>query len=647
MRERAQAARLSHIVLCERVAGGRTDACSLDECEHLPREQNTPWLALTPCRSRGTRLPRNARADTVLDAPSGSSRMLVGMDRIIKNLVDKFSAQHGLQALGLDRQFEHFANYCIVATRGPEETFDVGDVTVDGNEVGIDGLAIQINGRIVTDSDEVDGLARTNGYLEVNFIFVQAKTAEGFDIGAVEKMARAIKDFFHEEPDLPSSEFLDRCRSIKEAVYSDATLFRQRNPIVEAFMVTTGRWDEPSVIRASMTAMIQELMDTRLFADVQVAPVDADDLNDRYRRASAPPEATVTFDRRSTLPAKIGGVDSAYVGIMQGAEFLKLIEDDEGRLRASLFEDNVRDFQGSSNPVNHSMATTIESDNFPRFAVLNNGVTVIARRVSTVGDEVTVFDYQIVNGCQTANVIHANAKHARAEGFWVPVKIVATGDEELITEIVTATNSQTPVTAEDLQSRSRFERRLEQYFESTGGLRYERRSRQYTRDSTVPAARVITRRVLVRSYVSFCLDQPHRATGYVTDLLRALGTSHFVDAHRLEPYYASALAYWKLDNMFQTRIPRELKPARWYLLMAFRHLALGGEPLGNLDSKKAARQASKLSKALEDDAKAFRLFTDAASVVRDVLAGQLDRDQLRGERPVSAMKAALDVRTAS
>jgi hypothetical protein len=569
------------------------------------------------------------------------------MDRIIESLVEKFAAQHDLSGRERDEQFERFANYCVVATRGTEETFDVEDVTVDGNEVGLDGLAIQVNGRIVSDPDEVAGLAQTNGYLEVNFIFVQAKTTEGFDAGAVEKMGRAVKDFFRGQSDLPSSDFLERCRAIKEAVYADATLFRRRNPIVEAFIVTTGRWNGPSVVRASMNALRRELMETRLFAKVEVEPVDADQLNDRYRRALAPPEATVMFDRRSTVPAKIGGVDSAYVGVMLGSEFLKFIEDDEGRLRASLFEDNVRDFQGTDNAVNRSMASTIESEDFSRFPVLNNGVTVIARRVSTVGDELTVSDYQIVNGCQTANVIHASAERARSDGFWVPVKIVATDDEDLITEIVTATNSQTPVTAEDLQSRSRFERRLEQFFESMGGdgdgkgLRYERRSRQYARDSSVPAARVITRRMLVRSYVSVCLDQPHRATGYVTELLRALGSSHFVDSHKPEPYYASALAYWKLENMFQTRIPRDLKPARWYMLMAFRHLALGGEPLGKLESKKAAHQASKVRRALEDDAKAFALFTEAAGIIRDALAGQLDRDQLRAEKPVSILKEAL------
>lgn len=89
------------------------------------------------------------------------------------------------------------------------------------------------------------------------------------------------------------------------------------------------------------------------------------------------------------------------------------------------------------------------------------------------------------------------------------------------------------------------------------------------------------------------LSQPNRATGYVSELLLAQGAKHFVDDHKLEPYYASALAHWKLENMFQTRIARDLKPARWYLLMAFRHVALNGEQPTKPQAAQAVRQGTR------------------------------------------------------
>ncbi len=186
------------------------------------------------------------------------------------------------------------------------------------------------------------------------------------------------------------------------------------------FMVTTGTWNEPPEITLSMDGIRSELLATRYFNEVAFEAVDAGLLNELFRRANEPIETRFKFERKATIPAGIPGIESAYLGVVEGAEFLRLVEDDEGRIRSSLFEDNVRDFQGEDNTVNAQMAATVESEESGRFPVLNNGVTLIAREIQTVGDEVIVRDYQIVNGCQTANVIHAHREQAREDGFWSP-----------------------------------------------------------------------------------------------------------------------------------------------------------------------------------------------------------------------------------
>lgn len=567
------------------------------------------------------------------------------VDRIISALLDRFSESYGFSELPQDKQFERFANYCVVATRGAEETFDVEELTVDGAETGIDGLAIQVNGRIVTDPEEIEGLAEQNRYLEVDFMFVQAKTSESFQAAAMEMMGRAAKDFFSESPSLPQTPFLTRSRQIFDEIYKRAHLFTRRNPNVHLFMVTTGTWNDPPEIAFSMKSIRDELLATRYFKEVGFEAIDAETLAELFRRANEPVESRFKFERKATIPTGIPGIESAYLGVVEGAEFLRLVEDDQGRIRSSLFEDNVRDFQGEDNTVNAQMAATVESDESGRFPVLNNGVTLIAREIQTVGDEVIVRDYQIVNGCQTANVIHAHRDHASQEGFWVPLKVVATQDDDLITEIVTATNSQSPVRAEELGSRSRFERKLEQFFEAADresrSIRYERRSRQYANDSSVAAARVITRRILVRSYVSLCLDQPHRATGYVTTLFKQMGTEHFEEGDRPEPYYTSALAHYRLDNMFaQYKIARALKPARWHLLMAFRHLVLEGEPLAPPNSGRVATQMDKINHVLEDDERTLKTFTQAAELLNEALPDS-SRDVLRSERSTERLREAL------
>jgi sporulation protein YlmC with PRC-barrel domain len=569
-----------------------------------------------------------------------------GVDRIIGSLLTAYARDSGFDELPEHKQFERFANYCVVATRGTDETFDVEEITVDGSEFGIDGLAIQVNGRIVTDPEEIEGLAEQNKYLEANFIFVQAKTSESFTTAAVVLMGRAIKDFFSETSALTRSPFFDNARQVSDEIYQRARLFRS-NPDVHAYLVTTGTWNEPRDIVASMDALRRELEATRNFGTVSFDAVDATRLNELHRRANERIETRFTFARKATMPSGIPGIESAYVGVVQGAQFLRLIEDEEQRIRTSLFEDNVRDFLGEDNTVNQNMGQTLDSAEYGRFPVLNNGVTVIAREVRAVGDDVIVSDYQIVNGCQTANVVHAHRERAAGEDLWIPLKVVATADENLITEIVTATNSQSAVKPEELGSRSRFERKLEQFFEASDqdggrGLRYERRARQYAHDPLVPTARVVTRRVLVRSYVSFCLDQPHRATGYVPMLLRQMGSDHFVEGDRPEPYYAAAVANYRLDNMFASnRIDRRLKPARWHLLMAFRHLILEDEDLAQSGSRAVAKQSERIVKVLGNDTRTRQTFERAGQILDSALGTPVTRDVLRAERSTMELRDAV------
>ena len=72
----------------------------------------------------------------------------------------------------------------------------------------------------------------------------------------------------------------------------------------------------------------------------------------------------------------------------------------------NVFEDNVRDFQGDNNDVNGGIASTLNNDDSEIFSVLNNGVTIVASSISPTGDQFTINDYQIVNGCQTSNVLY-------------------------------------------------------------------------------------------------------------------------------------------------------------------------------------------------------------------------------------------------
>jgi hypothetical protein len=551
------------------------------------------------------------------------------MDKITKSLMEEFLAVQELTHLSEADGFERFANYCVISSEH-SDSIDIEEVSSPNSEVGIDGIAVLVNGVLVTDPEEVEGLAQQNGYLEVNLIFIQAKRSESFSESAIGTFAFAVRDFFSEHPSLPETDFLKRYLAIKEAIYEQSTKFSRGLPRLQMFFVTTGKWMDDQVLASRIATEKTSLEELTLFEDVAVVPIGAQELQKLYFRTKNPVEREFIFPNRVTLP-EIDGVSEAYLGVIPAKEYLKLVTDDAGQIRKSLFYDNVRDYQGD-NPVNRDIAATLQSDASERFAILNNGVTIVARELRTTGDKLYVKDYQIVNGGQTTHVLF-NERDGLDESVTVPIKVVSTGSEDLITEVVTATNSQTAIKAEELNARAEFERRLEQFFAAypePQRLYYERRSKQYD-SQEVERVRIISRQQMVRSFASTYLDEPHRATGYVPQLMVQLGDELFNDIHRLEPYYASAYAYYKLEFFWRNQqLDRSFKPGRWQILMAARHIANGGLR-APLNSTKISSEANALCEYLWDDEKALELFKTAADIVRDATVDIWDRDIMRNQ----------------
>ena len=101
----------------------------------------------------------------------------------------------------------------------------------------------------------------------------------------------------------------------------------------------------------------------------------------------------------------VDAVNEAYFGFLPWSEFKKLIMDESGVLIKRLFFDNVRDWQGY-NDVNTGIRDTLSTpDKRKQFVLMNNGVTIIAKTLQSVGNKFTIEDYQIVNGCQTSHVL--------------------------------------------------------------------------------------------------------------------------------------------------------------------------------------------------------------------------------------------------
>jgi len=274
---------------------------------------------------------------------------------------------------------------------------------------------------------------------------------------------------------------------------------------------------------------------------------------------------------------------------------------------------------------------------------MNNGVTIVAKRVAPTANKFLIEDYQIVNGCQTSYVLHEN-RATLSENVFVPVRLIATEDPDIRNSIIKATNRQTQVTEDQLLALSDFPKSLETFFPTFDGkknLYYERRSRQYNLADGIEKVRILDMRALVRAFASVFLELPHRTTRNYKALLKTVGTDIFNPNHRLEPYYAAGYAHYRLEFLFRNQLmAAELKPARYHLLLALR-LLYSTDPLPRMNSNDMRRYSEGLMELLWDDARSKQLFDQAETHVRAVAAGNLHRDNIRTEPFTNALKARL------
>lgn len=153
------------------------------------------------------------------------------MDIVTKNLVSSFKSEESfLDDIDNAILFEHFANFCVVSKDYGEE-FDVDDLhTGGGDDLGIDGFGILVNGTIVSDTSEVEDLAATNRYLETEFIFCQAKSGGNFTGSEISNFFFGVKDLFSQTPCFPVMIRLQKRRRSSKLFTREVPCSREATP---------------------------------------------------------------------------------------------------------------------------------------------------------------------------------------------------------------------------------------------------------------------------------------------------------------------------------------------------------------------------------------------------------------------------------
>ena len=468
------------------------------------------------------------------------------------------------------------------------------------------------------------------------------KTTAGFSAAEIGTFVFGVKQFFSAvlEPDAKVQFRPEVQQLVLLARYIfGKTVMMQENPRCFLYYATTGSWGHDPEPESRFSDGRTQLKDTNLFSTVRALPVDAALLKKTYQELERSVVKEVEFGKAAVFP-KIDGVDEAYIGLLPGNEFIKLVSTDDGNLNREVFYDNVRDFQGH-NPVNQEIDQTLTNDqrrsSFPLF---NNGVTIVARSIHRTGDTFKISDFQIVNGCQTSHILFRN-KGTVGANIFVPIKLVATNDSPVIAEVIKATNRQTAVLPEALESLRDFHKELEAFYtarEETQAaatrVYYERRSKQYSMDKIKPA-NIVSLTAQIKSFVAMFLNEPHSHPRYYGELLKSYEDRLFLDDHKPAPYYAAGVARLRIEKLVNFGVvDRRLRSYKHHLLMLLR-MFIGGYDMPKLNSRRITDYSIAIVDALRrDDGRSGGYIARAA----DFLMASIDQFQ-EGSAPPHRLRA--------
>lgn len=566
------------------------------------------------------------------------------MDRITQSMIDSFKSNQSLNIDDDSELFEYFVNYCVVNNVYGSNDFDLEEITTGKATQGIDGIAIIVNQKFVNTIEDIDTLIEYNKSISVKFVLIQAKTSSSFDNTEIGNLLTYSKLFFSDDTSMFRTAEMQHFIELKEYIFSKGDKLK-KNPELFLYYVTLGTWTDDENLRATISVGKESLRGTNLFSNISFEPCGSEKIQDLYRKTKEKLKATFKFEKRITMYS-INDDEVGYSGVLPFKEFKKLIIDENGATKA-VFEDNIRDYLGPNPDVNKNITETIKTGNVNAFSMLNNGITVVTSSIIISGDIATIEDYQIVNGCQTSNVLIENMDSVEGiDELIIPIRIIATKDENLKNDITRATNSQTAIKKDQLEALSTFQKKLEEYYKTyrdEDALVYERRTGQY-RDSNIPKNRIITIAMQIKTVAAMFLDEPSGVSGQYGTVAKRVGNKIFKTADKEIIYYVSSLALYKIENLFRThKIDKKYRRARYHAMMLFRML-VSTEKMPRFNARKMENYCKNILEVLENNAECERIFCGIVAYIasKDGELDIMDRKCFERKETTEYLKNCLD-----
>ena len=443
--------------------------------------------------------------------------------------------------------FEFFSASQILKNQGLSDDEIDNGIVGKGLDGGCDSIYLFLNNLLIT-PDVVEHISAPKDSI-LEMIIIQSKKTNSFGEDAVMKwktISGNLLDLSKTTTDFKARYNADVLEAFTTFRDTYTRLITSRVKLKFRFYYATLASDlHPNVVQQA-----EELKDTikRLFpnAVVEVTFVDSDTLFDMY---NAMIENRVNL-RFADIP--ISPNQKNYIALVDLKSYFKFIVNDQGDVRKSFFDSNVRDYQGKNN-VNSSISETLHRADNNDFWWLNNGVTVLASEATLVNNrELQIVNPEIVNGLQTSmeiyNYFSENREALESEKRSILLRIIVPDNEESRDQIIFATKNQTNIPKATLRVTDPIHLQIEMYFKSRG-LFYDRRKNYYKNQGHKPAE-IVGVSFLAQCLITIFLKKPDYARARPSTLLNDEKTYNelYEKNNDLEVFYRVALLGKKIQK---------------------------------------------------------------------------------------------------
>ena len=564
------------------------------------------------------------------------------MHRVVAAHLRDFQSKYSISD-DKSKQFEAFVSYSVFRSFCAENV-DPKELVYDGADPGIDGVMLFLNDSYVSSVEEIeDMLKNRKNSVQATIVFTQSKSSESWNKSEINTFESAVLDFLSDDSKYQHSDYIEARKEIFDKLIGFAGKIQDGKPRVECFFATTARASSESEILAAQKAMEASISESGYFSSAKVSLLNRESVVDLWTASEGQVEATLTVLGTAAFP-KAPGIEEGYVATVKAINFIRqILTDGNGRLRQRIFEENVRDFIGIDSEINKEMSETLlDSVKQERFGILNNGITIISPDIRISGFETFMRDYQIVNGCQTSNILFQH-KDKVSENATIMLKVVETSDPAVIDDIVRSTNRQAKVEEEQFLATLDSLKAIERYFDARGSeeeyrLYFERRKNQFSSQEDVKAIRVFDIKEIARCAAAMFLDKPEIASRYPNRLTAEMQKQVFDKSYNEEIFHVSAYTLYRLKLLIgNKRIDQRYGKLRWHILMAIKYWVCGANvpQLGSRRIKEVCEEIQAFMSAGDD--KTVAALTVLCSSIVDI--NEITRDKLKGINLVQEIKS--------